>query len=128
MNAPLLCAAILSAFACGVHVIYGGLRVHTPLLKSDASRLVRAVGSVVWHTATAMMLLNAFALLYASNQGAASVPLVVLIIAQYLAAAALFITYGLSRFGSLLVLPHWIAFLAMAVLASLGVGGWAAIY
>jgi hypothetical protein len=72
--------------------------------------------------------LNAIALLYASNQSAASAPLVGLVIAQYLAAAALFITYGLSRFGSRLVLPHWLAFLAMAVLAFWGIGGWAAIY
>jgi hypothetical protein len=122
MNAPLVSAAILSALACGVHVTYGGMRVHKPLLNSDASRLVRAVGSVVWHAATAMMLLNAIALLYASSQSAVSTPLVILIIAQYLAAAALFITYGLSRFGSLFVLPHWIAFLAMALLACWGAG------
>ncbi len=123
MNAPLLSAAILSALACGAHVTYGGMRIHKPLLQSDASRLVRAVGSVVWHAATAMMLLNAFALLYASSQSAVSTPLVILIIAQYLAAAALFIIYGLSRFGSLIVLPHWIAFLAMALLACWGIGG-----
>jgi hypothetical protein len=75
-----------------------------------------------------MMLLNAIALLYTSSQSAVSTPLVVLVIAQYLAAAALFITYGLSRFGSLLVLPHWVGFLAMALLAFWGIGGWAAIY
>jgi hypothetical protein len=128
MNAPLLSAAILSALACGVHVTYGGMRIHTPLLQSDASRLVRAIGSVVWHAATAMMLLNALALLYASSQSAVSTPQVVLVIAQYLAAAALFVTYGLSRFGSLIVLPHWIAFLAMALLAFWGIGGWAGVY
>jgi hypothetical protein len=113
----------VSALACGVHVTYGGVRIHKPLLQSDASRLVRAVGSVIWHAATAMMLLNSIALLYASTQSAASVPLVVLVIVQYLAAAALFITYGLSRFGSLLVLPHWIAFLAKALLGNWRLGG-----
>jgi hypothetical protein len=128
MNTPLLCAAIISALACGVHVTYGGLRIHKPLLQSNASRLVCAVGSVVWHATTAMMLLNALALLYASSQSAVSAPLVVLVTAQYLATAALFVIYGLSRFGSLLVLPHWIAFLAMAVLAFWGIGGGAAIY
>jgi hypothetical protein len=123
MNIPLISAAILSALAGAVHVFYGGVKIHRPLLQSNASRLVRAVGSVVWHAMTALMLLNAIALLYASSQSAVSTPLVILIIAQYLAAAALFITYGISRFGSLLVLPHWLGFLAMAVLAFWGIGG-----
>lgn len=120
MNTPLVAASALSALTCAVHVFYGELRIHRPLLKSNASRLVRAMGSVVWHATTAMMLLNAIALAYASTDGANSGPMVVLIAAQYLAASGLFIAYGLSRFGSLFVLPHWVVFLTISALALWG--------
>ena len=122
MNAPLLCAAGLSALACAVHVFYGGVRIHRPLQQSNASRLARAMASVVWHAATAMMLLNAATLAYAANEGAESGSMVLLIAAQCLAAAALSFFYGISRFGSVFVMPHWIAFMAMALLALWGLG------
>ena len=122
MNTPLLCAAVLCALACIVHLFYGGVRIHRPLQQSNASRLARAMASVVWHAATAMMMLNAAALAYAANGGAESGPMVLLIAAQSLAGAALSFFYGISRFGSVFVMPHWVAFLAITMLALWGAG------
>ena len=122
MNAPLLFAAILSALACAVHVLYGGVKVHRPVLASNAPRLAQGVMSVVWHGITALLLLNAVALLYAAQYPGEVRPMVLLIAAQYFAAAGLSFIYGISRFGSVLAMPHWVAFLAMSLLALWGAG------
>jgi hypothetical protein len=122
MNIPLGVAAILSTLTCAVHVLYGGVRIHAPLLKSDAPRVVRAVGSVIWHAMTAMMLVNAAGLLYAASESSGAGPVAALIAAQYLASAGLFVVYGITRYGSVLILPHWVVFLTMALLALWGAG------
>jgi hypothetical protein len=122
MNSPLLAAAALSVLTCAVHVFYGGARVHRPVLASNAPRLALGVMSVVWHGITALLLVNAVALLYAALNPGAAMPMVVLIAAQYFAAAALSFIYGITRFGSVLVMPHWVVFLAMAALAVWGIG------
>jgi hypothetical protein len=71
---------------------------------------------------TAMMLVNAAGLLYAASESSGSRPMAVLISAQYLASAGLFIIYGITRYGSVLFLPHWVVFLTMALLALWGAG------
>lgn len=120
MNAPLTCAATLSALTCAVHIVYGGAKVHRPVLTSNAPRLAQGVISVVWHGITALLLLNAVALLYAAQDPGRAKPMALLIAAQYFAAAALSFIYGILGFGSVLVMPHWTAFLVMALLALWG--------
>ncbi len=122
MNKPLFAAACLSALAFGIHVFIGGPGIHEPLLASNASDLVRAVGSVIWHAVSSHLLLNALALLYAARNPSAAKPLAILVAFQYLGFVALFIGYGLARFGSVAVLPQWTGFLVMSVLALWGIG------
>jgi hypothetical protein len=122
MNKPLFAAACLSVFTFGVHVFLGGPEIHEPLLASDASELVRAVGSVVWHAVSALLLLNSLALFYASRNPSMAKPLVLLIVFQYLSFVALFTGYGLLRFGSVTVMPQWTGFLVMSALALWGIG------
>ena len=122
MNRPLFVASCLSFFTFGVHVFLGGPEIHEPLLASNASELVRAVGSVIWHAISAILFLNSLALLYAMRNAATCKPLVLLVAAQYLAFVVLFTGYGMSRFGSIFVMPQWTGFLAMAFLALWGIG------
>jgi hypothetical protein len=122
MNKPLVAAACLSIFTFGVHVFLGGPEIHEPLLASNASELVRAVGSVVWHAVSALLFLNSLALFYASRKPSMAKPLVILVVFQYLSFVALFTFYGLARFGSVTVMPQWTGFLAMSALALWGIG------
>jgi hypothetical protein len=122
MNKPLFAAACLSVFTFGVHVFLGGPEIHVPLLASNASELVRAVGSVVWHAVSALLLLNSLALFYAAGNPSMAKPLVMLVVLQYLSFVALFTGYGLARFGSITVMPQWTGFLIMSALALWGIG------
>ena len=122
MNKPLFAAACLSIFTFGVHVFLGGPEIHEPLLASNASDLVRAVGSVVWHAISALLLLNSLALFYAAGKSNAARPLVILVVLQYLSFVALFTGYGLARFGSVTIMPQWTGFLIMSALALWGIG------
>ena len=122
MNKPLFAAACFSVFTFGVHVFLGGPEIHEPLLASNASDLVRAVGSVVWHAISALLLLNSLALFYAARKPSMAKPLVILVVFQYLSFVALFTGYGLARFGSITVMPQWTGFLLMSALALWGIG------
>jgi hypothetical protein len=122
MNKPLFAAACLSIFTFGVHVFLGGPEIHVPLLASNASDLVRAVGSVIWHAVSALLLLNSLALFYAASKPLMAKPLVILVVFQYLSFVALFTGYGLARFGSITVMPQWTGFLVMSALALWGIG------
>ncbi len=122
MNKPLFAAACVSVFTFGVHVSLGGPEIHAPLLASNASDLVRAVGSVIWHAVSALLFLNSLALFYASTKPSTAKPLVLLVVFQYLSFVALFTGYGLARFGSVTVMPQWTGFLVMSALALWGIG------
>ena len=122
MNKPLFAASCLSFFTFGVHVFLGGPEIHEPLLASNAPDLVRAVGSVIWHAISALIFLNSLALLYASRSPDIAKPVIVLVIAQYLAFVLLFTGYGVTRFGSVFVMPQWTGFLGMSLLALWGAG------
>ena len=121
MNKPLFAAACLSIFTFGVHVFLGGPEIHEPLLASNASDMVRAVGSVIWHAVSAHLLLNSLALLYAARKPLIARPLVILVAFQYLSFVALFTGYGLARFGSVMVMPQWTGFLVISALALWGI-------
>jgi hypothetical protein len=117
MSKTLFTAGCLSLFTTAVHVFLGGPEIHEPLLASDAPELVRAVGSVIWHAISAMLFLNSLALFYAARNSFAARPLAALVCVQYFAFAALFIGYGLARFGSVFIMQQWIGFLVMSLLA-----------
>lgn len=121
-NRPLALSGILALLYCGVHVFAGGPEIHGPAIASDLEPLVKGVFSVVWHGITAMMLLSALALLWLSgneNQKA----LGWLVVFQFFAMAALFVFYGISRFGDLTTMPQWTGFLVIGAVAAWGLLG-----
>lgn len=121
MNKPLLAASCLSFLTCAVHVFLGGPRIHDALMASDASDYARAVGSVVWHATSAILFINSLALIHAARNRAAARPVVWMVLAHYLAFAGLFLACGVVRFGSILVMMQWTAFLAVSLLALWGI-------
>lgn len=117
MSKPLFAAFSLSLLTFGVHVFLGGPEIHEPLLASDAPDLARAVASVIWHAVSAFLFLNSLALLCAAKYPSVARPIAALVAAQYLSFVALFIGYGLTRFGSIAIMPQWTVFLLMSALA-----------
>jgi hypothetical protein len=90
-----------------VQIFPGGREIHRPIVAAGWPEPAKAIWSVVWHITTAMMLFGGMAL--------AALPL-----ALSAASAVLFVVYGLSRLGSPRILPHWIAFSAIALSGAIG--------
>lgn len=120
VNKWLLAASAASMSVFLLHLIGGGVDVHAPTLASAMSDLLKAYASVLWHFASAALLINSVALYLAARRQPLRVALTQLVIAQYLAFAALFMLYGLTRMGSLTVMPQWLLFLPIAALALYG--------
>ena len=119
MNGWLGAAGAISLATAGLHVFGGGPAINDPVQASTLPLLVRSVSEVVWHAITAILVINGLALLWGALDGR-MVRLAWLVAVQYLAFAGLFVAYDISRFGSLMAMPQWILFLAMAFLAMLG--------
>lgn len=120
MNWWMMIAGMLSLVTAAIHVYLGGPEVHAPVQSSESlASDVRATMAVVWHGITAILLLSGATKIYAARSGRIGA-VVVFIAAQYLAFVALFAGYGLSRFGSLWVLPQWTLF--AVILGFIGLG------
>jgi len=120
MNKLIFSAAILSLITLFVHIFAGGQEIHIPILESKLSVGMKAILSVVWHMATAMLIMNSIALLIAARSPDYQKPLILLIASQYLSASVLFVYYGYFRLDSLMLMPQWIAFSSIAALALTG--------
>lgn len=120
MNLFLLAAGVAAIGLSMVHIFPGGRALHQPMIASGWPAAVKAAWSVMWHAATAMMLIGGAALIGAASLPEQALALSIVPLALFLSGAALFLTYGLSRLGSVLVLPHWIAFLAISGLILAG--------
>lgn len=112
----ILSAAMITFATTAVHVLLGGPEVHDPLLASNAPDVAKAVGSVVWHAVTAVLVINGAALLAAAFRPALRQGIAGIVSAQFVAFAVLFVVYGLSRFGSLWPMPQWTVFLIIPAL------------
>ncbi len=120
MSKWILAASILSVLTFLIHVFVGGPEIHVPVLESAFSPMVKAVLSVVWHATSAMLAINAVALFLAARSTVHRLGLVLLVSAQNLAFAVLFIYYGLAHLGTLLPMPQWIIFIALTGLSLAG--------
>ncbi|MEE9375408.1 MAG: hypothetical protein V3V04_03640 [Rhizobiaceae bacterium] len=69
---------------------------------------------------SALIFINTIALFISASRRELSVPLISLVSAQYIALALLFIFYGISRLGTVWLMPQWIVFLLIPVLAYVG--------
>jgi len=120
MNTWLLSAGIATILLDLVHIVFGGREVLRPMLASQWPEPAKAVWSVVWHAVTAVMAFGGAALVAAAFLPNHALALAALPIALFLSFAALFVFYGLTRLGSLNILPQWVAFTAIPVLALIG--------
>lgn len=119
-NKMLTTAGVLSLALTAIHIIGGGADVHIPLLESNASDVVKGFASVIWHAVTAALLICSVMLLMAANNEKHRIMLTGLVIVHYLAFVGLFLFYGISRFGTVFLMPPWIGFLVIVVVASIG--------
>ncbi len=120
MNLWLLAAGIALLIVDLVHVFAGGREIHRPMVAAHWPDPAKAIWSVVWHLATALMLFGGLALIAAALRPDRALELAALPLLLTASATVLFITYSLSRLGTLRILPHWIAFL---LITGLGVAG-----
>lgn len=115
MDRPVAVAAITMGLTFGLHFISGETTVHRPLLSDGGSSEMDLYVSVLWHSASSLIALNAVALAFVAWKPGPHKPLLWLVGGQTLAVGLLFVFYGLIRTGSLWVAPQWI------ILAPLGI-------
>jgi hypothetical protein len=90
------------------------------MVASKLPEPIKVIWSAVWHAVTAFLAIGGVALIVAAFLPEQALALSVVPIALFLSFAGLFIAYSLNRLGSLLVLPHWMAFLGISVLGLVG--------
>jgi hypothetical protein len=120
MNLWLLAAGMAALVLDLIHVFPGGREIHRPMVASHWPEPAKAVWSVVWHAATAVMALGGLALIAAGLLPDHALALAALPVALFLSTAALFLAYGMKRLGTVWVLPQWVAFLGISTLALVG--------
>jgi hypothetical protein len=120
MNLWLLAAGMAALVLDLFHVFPGGREIHRPMVASHWPEPAKAVWSVVWHAATAVMALGGLALIAAGLLPDHALALAALPVALFLSTAALFLAYGMKRLGTVWVLPQWVAFLGISTLALVG--------
>lgn len=120
MNPWLLAAGVAALVLDLVHIFPGGRLIHRPMVAAHWPEPAKAVWSVVWHAATAMMALGGIALIAAGLLPDIALALAALPVALFLTAAALFLAYGMKRLGTIWVLPQWLGFLGISALALVG--------
>jgi len=120
MNYWYLTAAGLSALTFVAHVFGGGPEIHIPVLQSELSDYFKAIFSVIWHAISAILILSSLVLLAAAMNRPGAQHAALLVAAQYLGFAILFVFYGLSRLDNLSQMPQWSVFTAIPVLILIG--------
>lgn len=119
INWPLAVVSALSAATLFLHV-FGGSPEYLEIIRASALPAGQtSMYAVLWHAVTANLLIAAGAF------GVASVrpswrSAAILVIAEFVAFAALFVWYGLTELGSLWPMPQWILFSVFAAIATFG--------
>ena len=120
MSKSILLAAVISTITIGLHVYGGGIEVYQPILSANLTPILKAYTSILWHSVTVILVINTGGLFLAAFKPLQLKILSLLISIQYLAFAGLFIFYGLSQLGTLLLMPQWIIFICMSALTLFG--------
>lgn len=120
MNLWLLLAAALSTGLTLIHIFPGGTDVHAPIQNSPLDPLLKGFSAVVWHGITVMLAINSVALFVAARRPDLCKPLVLMVLAQFLGMAGVFIAYNLVRFGDLWTMPPWIGFAVICAVILIG--------
>lgn len=120
MNLWLIAAGAAALLLDLVHIFPGGREIHRPMVAAHWPEPAKAVWSVVWHAATAVMALGGLALIAAGLLPDHALALAALPLALFLSFTLLFVGYGLARLGTVLTLPQWVPFLAITLLGAIG--------
>jgi len=115
--------AVAGALSFGfllLHVIGGGAEVHVPMLEAGLSRELHGFVSVLWHGFTVSMLLCSVLFLMGALRAKARTLLTLIPAIQYAGFAAIFLLYNWVRFDSLFVMPQWIGFAVIVLIALIG--------
>lgn len=120
INKTIATAGILSAILTAIHIFGGGADVHAPILSSQLDPLLKGYSSVLWHGITASLAICSVILLLAAKRQNERELLTWIVIAQFAGFALIFAFYGITRFGTLFLMPQWIAFL---IIIGVSLGG-----
>jgi hypothetical protein len=111
-------AAILMGLTVLLHVLGGGPEVYDPLQATLSDPFLAAFAAVLWHMITLVLIVLAGGLwVLARRQDLA---LEAILSGIQLGFAALFVSYGLSRLGTLVPMSQWIIFLIIPVMTRFG--------
>lgn len=118
MNRWMLAAAGALLLTTWVHVYLGGPEIHHVIQVSDLPPDLRALSAVLWHAVTIALLVFAAGCIWLARTP--NPALVLLIGAIQVGYAGLFLFYGVTRLGTLWVMPQWIIFLLVPALMVIG--------
>ncbi|TLP61490.1 hypothetical protein FEE96_14705 [Parasedimentitalea maritima] len=118
INRSYAVAATLMGLTVGLHVFGGGPEIHDPIRASAMPDVVRAVGSVLWHAVTWILILMAVALAWISYRQNSA--LFVMVIAIQAGFAALFLFYGWTLLGTVWEMGQWTIFSVIPAVMLLG--------
>lgn len=119
MNKWMMIASGLLFLTTGVHVFLGGPEIHVPIQESDLNPAVRAVGAVVWHGVTVVLLVFGVGCAWLARNP--NTPMAWLMIVTQLGFVGLFMGYGMVLLGNLTVMPQWIIFGLISAVIAMGI-------
>ncbi|GLQ17283.1 hypothetical protein [Maritalea porphyrae] len=119
-NMWLLAAALLSFATTALHVVGGTPEIMSPLNASNAPELSKGIAEVMWNQITLLLIVGGWVFWRAARTSKAPTELSLTIIALYSGITILFIASGINLFASVWVMPQWTLFLAMVLLAIVG--------
>ncbi|MFN4272700.1 MAG: hypothetical protein ACK4F5_07795 [Aliihoeflea sp.] len=111
-------AAALMALTFLIHVFAGGLDVHLPMQSALSDPGLAAYAAILWHAVTVVLAVLAIGLWGLAGRHDPIFETVVSGI--QIGFAGLFIFYGLTRLGTLWLMPQWIIFITIPALTRFG--------
>lgn len=111
-NRWFLTAAVMMAATAAIHAFGGGPEINAPIQASSLAPMLRGISAVIWHALTALFVIFAAGLTWASWRK--SDALVWMILAVCLAFVGLFMGIGLVLLGNVTVMPQWVIFLSIS--------------
>lgn len=120
MKLPMMLAAGLTALTAIAHVFGGTPEFMDPILESNAPDFNKTGMTIIWHWVTAVLCINAVVLVIAGRDNQNMRTPIWIIILQFLSFGVIFAGFGLAAFGTLFVMPQWIAFFLISALAYYG--------
>jgi len=118
INRSYATATVLMGLTVGLHIFGGGPEIHDPIRASAMPDVVRAVGSVLWHAVTWMLILMAVALAWISYRQ--NTALFAMVLATQLGFSALFLFYGWTQLGTVWDMGQWTIFCTISAVMVLG--------